>query len=849
MARKRIQGITIELDGETKGLEKALSDVDKQSRSLQQELRDVERLLKFDPGNVEALAQKQQLLTKQVENTTERLNRLKSAQQQVQQQFERGEIGEAQYRAFRREIQYTETQLKKFEKQLAGLDDGKSLDNLKKDFQGVEKQAGEAENAVKDLGSELSGVIGGLAAGGGIAGAVSQALDTASLNTQIEISMEVPPESVAAVRDSINTVSSYIDDQEAAIEGVRRQWALNADASDEANARIVKGAGAIARAYAGIDFTELIQETNETARSLGISNDEALGLINSLLKIGFPPEQLDIISEYGTQLQMAGYDAEEIQAIFAAGVDTGTWNIDNLLDGLKEGRIRLAEFGEEVPTAVQDLLDGTDISAKQLQEWGRAVAEGGEAGKQAMFEVAQAVNGVDDETKKNQLGVSIWGTMYEDQGQAVIDTILGAKDQTADLTENQKQLNDAVSQLDQDPAAQFSQAMKDLQVALIPLLLVIADIISRIAEWIQNNPQLAATIAAIVTAIGILVGIFLVLAPIFTAISSLAAVLGVSFGAVAAPILIVIGVIAALIAIGVLLWQNWDTIKAKAIEIWGAIKDWLSQTWEAIKATASSVWNGITSFFAGIWESIKGYFNQAIAWIISFLGARFAYMSTVIRSAMATVRSIISTVWNFIKNTFRNALDFVKALVSGDFEGMKNAISNQMENIRTTIRNIWDRVMSFFRDIDLFKTGKDIIQGLIDGIKNMASSVTDAVTGVVDGAINWAKKKLGIASPSKVFKEIGEDTGEGFQIGIASMLGDIRRVSDEMAQTAISTSVGSLTTPGTAGTSQPIGGSVEVHNHIVVHGVLSMDLYNQLQRKTANDSITKMYQLGIKGGR
>lgn len=56
--------------------------------------------------------------------------------------------------------------------------------------------------------------------------------------------------------------------------------------------------------------------------------------------MGFPPEQLDIIAEYGGQLTRAGYTAEEVQAIMALGVDTGTWNIDNLLDGLKEGRIK-----------------------------------------------------------------------------------------------------------------------------------------------------------------------------------------------------------------------------------------------------------------------------------------------------------------------------------------------------------------------------------------------------------------------------------------------------------------------------------------------------------------------------
>jgi phage-related minor tail protein len=400
----RIQGITIELDGDTRPLQKALADVDKQSRDLQKELRDVERLLKFDPGNVEALAQKQELLAQQVENTTERLNRLRAAQSQVERQFQRGEIGADQYRAFRREIQFTEAQLSKFKRELESVNETKALKNARRDADRVAESLDKAKEAAGELRNQLE-TVGAASA----AGAVASALDSASLDTSIEISMDVPPESVQAVKSAVKTVTSYIGDQEAALEGVRRQWALNANASDEANARIVKGAGAIARAYAGIDFTELIQETNEVSKSLEISNDEALGLVNALLKMGFPPEQIDIISEYGLQLRMAGYEAEEIQAIFAAGIDTGTWNIDNLLDGLKEGRIRLAEFGEEVPKAVKELLEGTNISAKQLQQWGQAVAQGGETGKQAMVQVAQALNNVDNETKRNTLGVAIFG--------------------------------------------------------------------------------------------------------------------------------------------------------------------------------------------------------------------------------------------------------------------------------------------------------------------------------------------------------------------------------------------------------------------------------------------------------
>src|SRR5699024_410897 len=114
----RIKGIKIVLEGETKGLVKVLSNVNKRSRDVQKELRDVVRLLKFNPKDVDLVAQKQKLLGYQVEATKDKLGQLKDAKSQVQEQFKRGEIGEEQYRAFQREIVETESKLKLYTNQL-----------------------------------------------------------------------------------------------------------------------------------------------------------------------------------------------------------------------------------------------------------------------------------------------------------------------------------------------------------------------------------------------------------------------------------------------------------------------------------------------------------------------------------------------------------------------------------------------------------------------------------------------------------------------------------------------------------------------------------------------------------
>ena len=107
-----IKGITIEIGGNTTKLTNALSSVNKEVKNTQGELREVERLLKLDPKNTEALAQKQKLLKDAISETKEKLDVLKTAEAQVEEQFKNGEVSEEQYRALKREIEATELSLK-----------------------------------------------------------------------------------------------------------------------------------------------------------------------------------------------------------------------------------------------------------------------------------------------------------------------------------------------------------------------------------------------------------------------------------------------------------------------------------------------------------------------------------------------------------------------------------------------------------------------------------------------------------------------------------------------------------------------------------------------------------------
>ena len=831
----RIKGITVEIGGETTGLQNAIKDVEKRSNSLAKELKDVDKLLKFNPGNIELVAQRQQLLTDRIAATSEKLDTLKAAQAQVEAQFKSGDIGVEQYRAFQRELVTTEGSLNGLRGQLQKLsaeqdavqnstkqletlfkatgtsvdkfadalgndlsnairngtatskqleqaidkigqaalgadvdlgkmrdalrtvDNGASIEQVKKDLNGVSKEAKEAESAVGKFGSELSSVVGGIVAGGGLAGVVGAALDASSLDTKIDITFDVPEESKATVKAAIKEVGTYGIEAEEALEGVRRQWALNKDASDESNAAVVKGASLIAAKYASIDFTELIQEANEIGTALNISNEEAMGMVNTLLDLGFPPEQLDIIAEYGEQLKTAGYNAEEVQNIMAAAAETKSWNIDNLLDGLKEAKIGLSEFGLEIPKALDELLQKTNISAEQMKAWGAAVAAGGEGGSQAMLEVAKALGGIEDATLRNEIGVQVFGTKFEDQGMKLVDTLLAAENGTANLGEGIKGLNDDIATMDADPAVKLKEALENMKTALQPILTKVAEMITVFATWASENPVLLATITAITTILGVLMGIFAALAPVINLIITHFGLIRTVFMALTGPVGIVIAAITALIAIGVALYKNWDDVQKYASIAFKAVKTVISNALDSVSKVVSSVLKAVSTTFKNALEGIKttvsNIFNGIKSYITGVLNDYKNAFSIAWNAIKSAVSSSASAIWNTVKNNFNNML---------------NAVRNTMNSVRSAISEIWNSALNIFKSSSLFKIGKDMISGLIRGIKSMAKDAIGAITGVVNGVVNKAKSLLKIKSPSRVFMEIGEFTNEGFIKGIES---------------------------------------------------------------------------------
>ena len=280
----RIKGITVEIGGDTTGLSKALSGVNKEISSTQKELKDVERLLKMDPGNTELLRQKYELLNKSIDATENKLDALKEAEKQVQAQFERGDIGESQYNALRREIIATESNLRKLKSE-AQQTQKKINDVNEKPIEDVAKAADDAEDELKDAGKEASNFGDYLRAGAvieeikGIANSIAELSEETKEYRKVMASLEVSSQNAGYTADetaeSYRTLYSVLGDDQTAATTTANLQAIGLSQQDLRTAiHATIGAWATYGDSIPIDsLSEAINETIQTGKVTGTFAD------------------------------------------------------------------------------------------------------------------------------------------------------------------------------------------------------------------------------------------------------------------------------------------------------------------------------------------------------------------------------------------------------------------------------------------------------------------------------------------------------------------------------------------------------------------------------------------------
>ena len=344
-----------------------------------------------------------------------------------------------------------------------------------------------------------------------------------------------------------------------------------------------------------------------------------------------------------------------------------------------------------------------------------------------MADVASALAGVDDKTQQNLLGVQIFGTMYEDQGRAITDTLINAQKGTADLKKDQDALNDSVSKWDESPAVAWAKAMKELKAATAPMLTIIAEIVQGLGEWIQAHPKLAAAITSVASVLAILVGLCMALAPVLYTLSSLIPIIGAGFAAVSAPVWIVIGAIAALAAGLALLFINNEKIHQALTSAWSSIK---SVTGSALKMIAPLV-EKLSQGFSHLMDSVSGLFKGDF----SQLSTIFAQLApTIIGLLVGGLPGILISASKFlpaIADALSSNMPVILSAIQGVVTGLASFFTTQFPTIIQAVVNGINTVLP-----TLLNAGVQIIQAIITGITTVLPVILLAAAQIITMLIN-----------------------------------------------------------------------------------------------------------------
>ncbi|MBT2711670.1 hypothetical protein J7E23_02330 [Pseudomonas sp. ISL-88] len=234
----------------------------------------------------------------------------------------------------------------------------------------------------------------------------------------------------------------------------------------------------------------------------------------------------------------------------------------------------------------------------------------------------------------------------------------------------------------------------------------------------------------------------------------------------------------------------------KMISIWNAIKSKVSSIWNALKSAAVtaftymraqivnriivtrdkmvSLWNAIKSKVTSVWNALKSAAVTA-----------FNYMRAQIVNRIVATRDSVISLWNTVKSKVMSIWNGIKSAASTAFSYMKAQIVNRIQATKERIVSIWNGVMKFFKGINLKSIGRNIIQGLINGIGGMAGALASKVKSMANAIPNGMKKLLGIHSPSRVMRDqVGYHVGTGMAAGIDKSQAKVKAAAAKAAKAA-----------------------------------------------------------------
>jgi phage-related protein len=343
--------------------------------------------------------------------------------------------------------------------------------------------------------------------------------------------------------------------------------------------------------------------------------------------------------------------------------------------------------------------------------------------------------------------------------------------------------------------------------ALLPAIRGVVNVLQVMIGWFNAMPDsmqsAVAIIGAVTAGLLLLAGPLLMLIGFLPSIASgfglfMAAVtkLGPALTVLTGPIGLTIAAIAAIIGIVVLAYNKVGWFRDGVNAAWASIKSFTATAFNFIGATIKSVMSAVGTFLGSKLGSIKSLWAQNGEGIMSAVKLYFEAIKSYLTVVMGVIKGVFQVVWPIISGVVKVAwaliqtvigtsIDLIVGWISVAMKLLKGDWSGAWETIKQTAKTIMTNIIGYFKGINLRQIGKDIIQGLINGIGSMIGGVKDAVKNIATSVKDTFKNLLDIHSPSRVMLQMGEYTAEGFEQGLKGQVNAIRAASSELAMASM----------------------------------------------------------------
>ena len=742
----RIQGITVEIGGDTQGLSKALSGVNKEIRTTQSQLKDVERLLKLDPGNTELLRQKYELLNDSIESTEEKLDSLREAEKQVQQQFERGEVSQDQYNGLQREIIATEQALGRLqneardtENRINGIDE--------KPIEQVEDAAEDAGDALRDAGDDASH-FGDMLKAGAIVEGVSGLVDSMSqladetreyqrIMGSLEVSSEKAGYTAEETADTYRQLYGVLGDDQTAATTTANLQALGfaqEDLKDLTNAAI----GAWATYGDSIPIDGLAESINETIQAGQVTGN------------------------FADVLNWAGTSEDDFNAKLENAADS-TERANIVMEEL--ARQGLVEAGEAWQKNNESLVESNQAAA----DFQDTMAEMSERLSPVLTAVQNGINQLLGSVLDMTEGIdfSAVGDSIEAGFSFVIDTILPKlRDGFQWILDNREALVTALIAI----GSAVTTYMAGQQVYAFATT-TLPKIISGFSTFFTTLSGGGGVFAALTAAIN----------PVTLAIAGIAAAVGVVVGAFAT------------------LWNTSEEFRTNITAIWNqlvttfqtftqGIVDRLNElgfNFENIGQVIQTAWQALCDFlapvFEGAFQAVATIFDTITSAILGVLDFFIGVFTGDWEQALNGIKAFWGSIWDGICGIFETIIDTLMGIGEVILSWFGTTWEDALNGVKDFFTNIWNGIVDFFSGLPgrMADIGYNIVTGIWNGISGAAGWLWNQISGFCSSIVSNIKSFFGINSPSKLMEDaVGKWLPPGIAVGFEDAMPKAMREID-----------------------------------------------------------------------